>query len=164
MAIAIIVLVQRHRNKEKSYEMILRATEAGGSPQEIEELLGTVDGGGSGGNALLKAGCIVAAIGLGVFFIGLLHDVAQMSLGGGAFVFVLGLGTVAAWFFGDRRGDGTPVDRKLSSTGAGEERPQGRQGRLLQAGGALREAGVHLDRANSERVEETAGTSPRRPF
>jgi hypothetical protein len=103
VAIAIVVLVQRHRNREKRYEMILRATEAGRSPQEIEELLGTVDGGGSGGNALLKAGCIVAAIGLGVFFIGLLNDVAQMSLGGGAFVFVLGLGMVAAWYFGDRR-------------------------------------------------------------
>ncbi len=102
VAIAIVVLAQRHRQKQKRYEMILRATEAGRSPDEIEELLGAVNG-GSPRNGLLKAGCIVAAMGLGIFLIGVLNDAARMSLGGGAFVFVLGLGMVAAWYFGDRR-------------------------------------------------------------
>jgi len=102
VAIAIVVLVQRHRQRQKRYEMILRATEAGRSPEEIEELMETMDLRGSG-NGLLKAGFIVAAIGLGVFLIGMLNDVARQSLGGGAFVFVLGIGMVAAWYFADRK-------------------------------------------------------------
>lgn len=102
VAVAIVVLVQRHRQRQKRYDLILRATEAGRSPEEIEELMETMDLRGSG-NGLLKAGCIVGGIGLGVLLIGLLNDVARESLGGGAFVFMLGVGMVAAWYFADRK-------------------------------------------------------------
>ena len=104
IAIVIILMSQRHRQKQKRYEMVLRATEAGRTPEEIEKLLGTV-GGRRSENVLLKAGCIVSAIGLGSFLLGTFNDVASMSIGGGAFVFVLGLGMVAAWYLGDRRAE-----------------------------------------------------------
>ena len=99
-----LVLANRHARNLKRQEAVARAAEAGRSVQEIREMLDALstppkNGKGKG---WLRSGVIIAGGGAGVSLIGLILG-DNDTLGAAAFLFVLGLSFVLAWYLADRK-------------------------------------------------------------
>ncbi|MBD3370216.1 hypothetical protein GF402_07635 [Candidatus Fermentibacteria bacterium] len=101
IAIVVLVLVHNHRKRMKRYDTAIKATEAGRSIQEIEEVISMMENQKSS-NGFLIAGIIVAGIGIGTILIGLLLGVLETSAGG-IFLVVLGAAFILTWLLLGRR-------------------------------------------------------------
>jgi hypothetical protein len=106
--IVALVMINRHRRNLKRQEAVTRAAEAGRSVQEIREMLDALSTPPKNGKgkAWLKSGVIIAGGGAGVSLIGLITGDKE-ALGAAAFLFVLGLSFVLAWYLADRKEPGS---------------------------------------------------------
>lgn len=101
IAIVVLVLVHNHRKRMKRYDAAIKATEAGRSIQEIEEVISMMEN-QKNSNGFLIAGIIVAGIGIGTILVGLLLGVLETSAGG-VFLVVLGAAFILTWLLLCRR-------------------------------------------------------------
>lgn len=101
IAIVVLVLVHNHRKRMKRYDTLLKATEAGRSVEEIEEIVELLES-RKESNGFLVSGIIVAGIGIGTIIIGLILGVHETAAGG-SFLVVLGAAFVLTWWLVSRR-------------------------------------------------------------